>query len=245
MRYETPTYHRHDMSMENTQAGTSGLGSFVELMLKYAQFNTKMRGCLTDSIYEAFGSAGTRSPHSLGRECNDECRDPCYDDPCHCRCCIHDADLVIYSRLGEMRVVPFRIENQRKRKREISIHLSDWTTLDGKNAYIHSFIIPETDFTLEPCTEEEIILVVGSKLNYKLNDMTKSEMLQAAEAAEDSSARKPTVLMDREAKDVDDCLVLYADLQIEGCGVRPLRIALVLLPRDCFPYEISCWSSCC
>jgi hypothetical protein len=25
---------------------------------------------------------------------------------------------------------------------------------------------------------------------------------------------------------VDDCLVVYADLRVEGCGIRPVRIAL-------------------
>ena len=40
-----------------------------------------------------------------GRGC-EECWQPCERcDPCHCSCCVTDADLIIYSRLGERRVV--------------------------------------------------------------------------------------------------------------------------------------------
>ena len=45
--------------------------------------------------------------------------------------------------------------------------------------------------------------------------------------------------------DVDECTVLYADLRVEGCGIRPIRIALALLPRDCYAYEAECDCGCC
>jgi hypothetical protein len=39
--------------------------------------------------------------------------------------------------------------------------------------------------------------------------------------------------------------VFSADLRVEGCDTRPIRIALALLPRDCNAYEIDCGCGCC
>jgi len=32
---------------------------------------------------------------------------------------------------------------------------------------------------------------------------------------------------------------------VEGCEMRPVRIALALLPRDCADYKVDCGCSCC
>jgi hypothetical protein len=45
--------------------------------------------------------------------------------------------------------------------------------------------------------------------------------------------------------DVDNCIVYYADLRVEGCEIRPVRIAVALLPRDCGDYRITCSCQCC
>src|SRR5690349_2949167 len=52
---------------------------------------------------------------TMGRQ---RAKDSCWEgeDPCHCTCCISDADLIIYARLGERRVVPVTIENPRARE---------------------------------------------------------------------------------------------------------------------------------
>jgi hypothetical protein len=49
----------------------------------------------------------------------------------------------------------------------------------------------------------------------------------------------------RRVPDVDDCLVAVADLRIQGCDTRPLRIAVAILPRDCNRYEVHCGDRCC
>jgi hypothetical protein len=49
----------------------------------------------------------------------------------------------------------------------------------------------------------------------------------------------------RRIPDVDDCLVAVADLRIQGCETRPLRIAVAILPRDCSRYEVHCGDRCC
>jgi hypothetical protein len=161
---------------------------------------------------------------------DDECGDPCRRDDCRCRCCIGDADFVIYARLGERRIVPVRLENHRRREREITLELSDWTTHSGKKTAVKAVILPEKQFKLEACSEKEIVVVIDASLETSFDPAT------GATAADVQRLRLP---------DVDDCLVLYADLRVEGCDIRPLRFALALLPRDCDPFEIHCRCGCC
>jgi hypothetical protein len=52
-------------------------------------------------------------------------------------------------------------------------------------------------------------------------------------------------LPDRRVPDVEHCEVFYADLRIEGCDQRPVRLALVLLPRDCEAHPVDCGCGCC
>jgi hypothetical protein len=155
-----------------------------------------------------------------GRGC-EECCWPCAPcDPCHCRCCISDADLLIYSRLGERRVVPLRIENRWRRERDIKLELSGWTTHGGKAGPITAALEPPgSTFKLGPCAVRFVTLVVETP---------------PGERGEGDRLI-----------DVDDCVVYYADLRVEGCDIRPIRIALALLPRDCRAYDIACRCSCC
>ncbi len=55
-----------------------------------------------------------------------------------------------------------------------------------------------------------------------------------------SDVNKPT------PTDVDDCLVAVADLRVEGCDIRcPIGIGVVLLPRDCDTFDLTCGCGCC
>jgi hypothetical protein len=45
--------------------------------------------------------------------------------------------------------------------------------------------------------------------------------------------------------DVNDCLVAVGDLRVDGCDIRPVRIAVAILPRDCSAYQIECGCCCC
>ena len=154
--------------------------------------------------------------------------DCCGRDDCHCRCCINDADLVVYSRVGERRVVPITIDNCRRRERTITLELSKWSRSGGRasEVSVQSALSPQ-EFTLKACEEQVVTLVVETKFEQG-----------GDEAGADAAAS-------RLGFDVDDCLVLYADLRVEGCDIRPVRIALTLLPRDCDAYQISCCCSCC
>jgi hypothetical protein len=160
--------------------------------------------------------------HDHGYECGCGCR-PCRVDDCHCQCCIgDDLDLVVYARLGERRVVPVTIANERRREREVSLELSDFTTKGGRTlpVPVSGAIIGASTFTLGPCEERAVVIEVVS------------------EAAAGEREREPT--------DVDDCLVAVADLRVAGCDIRcPIGIGVVLLPRDCDTFHLSCGCGCC
>ena len=227
MRYENRSSHYWDEPAYSPVHDVPQRGaktSLTDLASQYARLNMMMMDRMSQMLLDALESAAEkgRSPKRRVRE--DECGNPCYHDPCHCRCCICDSDLVVYARLGERRIVPIQIENHRRREREITLELSDWTTSGGKKIAIQAEILPSKKFVLEACAEKEIILVI---------DIKQVELDESRKAGE---ARLP---------DVDDCLVVYADLLVEGCGIRPVHIALALLPRDCFPYVIHCDCVCC
>ncbi len=192
--------------------------------------------------------AGHRHEHDCGCDAG-EC-DGCHDDNCHCRCCVNDAELVVNARLGERRVVALTIENPRRREREIKLELGPWSTRNGSPADVKGRLLAPAAFTLGPCQEQEVILIieadVRSNPDQPAGDATNRDPNQPSTgltarpavtgAADDSRRQVP---------DVEGCEVYYADLRIDGCDMRPMRIALVLLPRDCATHPIDCGCGCC
>jgi hypothetical protein len=180
----------------------------------------------------AFGrSPGRGEDRSPGRERHwhpaagrdRECCDA--PDPCHCRCCIVDADLVVYARVGEQRVVSLSVENRWRRERKIKMELSAFSSHSGKPSAVTGLLLPPApEFTLAPCGQQAVILVINA--------------VPAGTRFDNEKDRQ-------KLPDVDDCEVSYADLRVEGCGMRPLRIAVALLPRDCGDYRIICDCGCC
>lgn len=188
-----------------------------------------------------------RQHHHPHHHKHDSCCHPCETcggHECHCTCCIGDADLVIYSRLGEARLVPVFIENSRRREREIKLELSDWTSRRGSKLDIQaqSFLQP-TEFTLGACEEQEVILLVRAIPEQEAP--LKEAVFRAAVFVDLEKERKIATREPIDVPDVDECTVLYADLRVEGCDIRPIRIALAILPRDCGAFEIECGCSCC
>lgn len=180
----------------------------------------------------------SRRRHHREHDCCHERGHRCERDDCQCRCCIHDADLVIQTYLGERRVVPLLIENSRRRERQISLELSQFTTSDQSSFTATGQIVAPTTFVLEACSEREVILVVQTTPSQPGFTFEGGGDVPPTGAADQQPNR-------REIPDVDECRVLYADLRVEGCDIRPIRIALVILPRDCDPFEIDCHCGCC
>jgi hypothetical protein len=156
------------------------------------------------------------------------CGEPCgrEDCNCHCTCCVCDADLAVYTRAGERRIVPVLIENTRSRERDVKLSVSDFTTKGGRAAPVKVSIAGTTDFTLAGCAEQSATLLVD---------------VAGTEQGEKGKREAPR---DR-LLDVDDCVVAVGDLRVEGCDIRPVRIAVAVVPRDCSPYEIGCGCVCC
>lgn len=175
---------------------------------------------LRDSL-SGFGATRTAAPKPGARA-----KDCCFDqtDPCHCTCCITDADLVVYARLGERRVLPLVVENRWRRERQIVLELSGFTSRGGKPSPVSGRLLEPREFTLPPCGQRTVVLVVES-------------------GADGLSPNQDTP--SRELPDVDDCVVSYADLRVTGCDIRPLRLAVALLPRDCNAYVVRCECECC
>ena len=145
----------------------------------------------------------------------------CRAGDCHCQCCIgDDLDLVVYSRLGERRIIPITVTNERRREREVTLELTSFTTKGGREVPVTGSIVGETTFTLAPCEERAVIIEVDSA------------------ASPSQETRVPT--------DVDDCVVAVADLRVTGCDIRcPIGIGVVLLPRDCDTFDLACGCGCC
>lgn len=200
--------------------------SVGDLINQFSQLNSQVNSLVLDRmnqmVLDALQPVLAMQPKAKTEMRCSECGDPCREDNCHCRCCIHDADLVVYARLGEVRMVPIRLENSRRREREINLDFSGWSSRSGKQTGIESQILPAGEFTLPACSEKELMLRV---------DASRQTSDQPGE-----TSRLP---------EVDDCTVLYGDLRVEGCDIRPIRIALALMPPDCDPYVIHCDCNCC
>ncbi len=212
-----------------------------------------MAASWTDMMQSAMGLrgspyAGYRAKRGWRHADNCDCEDcrPCRPGSCECDCCIGDADLAIYTRLGERRLVPVMIENSRRREKTVKLELSGWTTRRGKPVEgLTAAVLPQESFELGPCQSMEALIVVqyiGSTLAQADKEGASFEktLRDVAGAARGTEKNQRQAL-----PDVEECEVFYADLRVEGCEIRPIRLALAVLPRDCDAYEIHCRCGCC
>jgi hypothetical protein len=154
----------------------------------------------------------------------------CGPEPCECLCCLGDVDLAVYTRVGEQRVVPILVENERRREKEIKLELSGWTTRGGNEAPVQTVFLEPNELTLAPCSEQEVTLVVRVRPKQQQGDETTSDAVVTERA---------------HLTDVDSCEVATADLRLVGCDHRAIRIAVAILPRDCDPFRVGCGCTCC
>ena len=161
--------------------------------------------------------SGRRYPH-------DPCCEPQKD--CHCTCCIRDADAVEYTRCGEVRIIPLTFENNTRRERNVTLQLNPFATSSGRELNWETSLSP-TEFQLLPCGEKTVLLTVT----------VDCRML----AENQDTKRKAT---DRSVS-VDECKVAYATIRAEGCLIRPLVVAVAVLPNDCGAHRAKCQCECC
>jgi hypothetical protein len=206
--------------------------SYSDLMnTSLANWSTMIYGPQSTPGAPTSSGVPARHHHPLGHGhehgCGCGCRH-CGSDQCQCVCCIGDVDFAIYSRVGEQRVIPIALENDRHRDKQIALELSPWTTRGGKAAPVDTVSLDPMTFTLPSCGEQKIKLVVN----------VHTVEGQGAKGTGDVPARAAEL-------DVDDCLVAIADLRVTGCDNRSIRLAVAILPRDCDPYTVTCGCSCC
>jgi len=161
----------------------------------------------------------------------------CRSDPCACRCCIADCDLLIEARVGERRIIPVTIENHWRRERPIELELSSWTKITD-DVVVRGELLTEAAFTLAPCGEAHAVIGVTVGVGERT---TPSDSKSNANAIRDAQGGD----LQRLLPDIDHCAVAYADLRIKGCDLRSIRIAVAVLPRDCDAYVVDCACGCC
>jgi hypothetical protein len=135
------------------------------------------------------------------------------------RCFVPDADIVVHTRIGERRVVPFGLRNAQRRERTVTVGLGPWTTCDGPDLQIEGEFSPTGVFELPACSERAGRLLVAV-------DLPNTDTAKAVAS-----------------DDVDRYASAYADLRFEGCA-RPVRIAIVVHPDHCDSYEVDCGCGC-
>ena len=68
--------------------------------------------------------------------------------------------MVVYARVGETRVIPLIVENERRREKQITAELSQWHTRGGGGAPVTTIAFEPKSFTLAPCAEREILIAL-------------------------------------------------------------------------------------
>lgn len=212
-------------SRPSRRSEATGVSDLIDQM---NQLNQTVSSMIMDGLNQMLSGQAAKEPSRRVRpkqDCEDLCPD-CERDDCYCRCCIGDADLVVYTRLGERRVVPILLQNERRREKQIHLELGEFKTRGGDVMGVKGALLPPAEFTLAPCGEEQAILVIDSNLT-------------GGDTPGTTATNQPRT------RDVDECKVLYGDLKVEGCDIRPIRIALAFLPRDCDAFDIHCSCGCC
>jgi hypothetical protein len=175
-----------------------------------------------------------RHRHPRGHDDHDECGCHDHGDDCHCSCCICDADAVEFTHCGERRLIPLLFENDTRRERDVKLELGAFSTASGRElGWQASF--SESQFKLPPCGRKTVMLSVFVDCA-KLTGEAGREGTPASTEGGDRTERQPSV---------DECKVGYATVRAEGCLVRPLVVAVAVLPDDCRAHKAGCGCGCC
>jgi len=185
----------------------------------YAAMYKNAQGVMR-SWWDSIGAWAPRREE--GWKAHDDCGCHEQHEPdCHCSCCIRDADAVEYSRCGETRLIPLTFDNDTRRERQVKLQLGAFATASGKELGWNAEL-SDTDFKLPPCGEKTVVLKV----------MVDCGALSGQREGDQQPA-------------VEECKVAYATVRAEGCLVRPLVVAVAVLPNDCGSHWSSCSCGCC
>lgn len=152
-----------------------------------------------------------------------------------CECCVPQADVVVHARVGERRVIPFRLHNAWRREREVTLAVGPWHVCSGEGLVVVA-VLEEESLVLKPC--EDRIVRLGLAVMAEADAVVgESGDTAAAEGGRLDASHRFT-------RDLDACASAYADVRFEGCA-RPQRIAVVVRPTDCDAVGVTCDCGCC
>jgi hypothetical protein len=202
------------------------------------------------------GCGGT-SRHGDGCGCGCGNRQDC---TCHCECCVCDADVLVHARCGELRRIPLTFENDTRRDKPVVLTLEKFVSSGGRDLG-WAARLSETQFTLHPCDEHTVTLLVqircnGDKLSTPGTPSTPSPQSPPSAPAPGENPNTPgagtnigSVNTGATRDDlfgmVDRCEVAYATIRAEGCLTRPIVVAVAVLPDDCDAFRSPCGCGCC
>jgi hypothetical protein len=225
------------------------------------------QGMLRDYAGMAGGAGTMREPAfgtwSRGRRRGCGCDDSHDGHECHCECCVSDADVLVHARCGEVRRIPLTFENETRRDRPVTLQLEKFVTSGGRDLGWNAQL-SETQFTLRPCDEHTVTLLV----QIRCDDTTKptqpapgrepanrpeatpagtaaAARSERSERTEASAAATMAAAVAERFGSVDRCEVGYATIRAEGCLTRPVVVAIAVLPDDCDAYRTPCGCDCC
>lgn len=171
---------------------------------------------------------------------------------CRCDCCIVDADIVVFAHCGEIRVVPIEVANDSRKIREnVDVQVSDVRSGGGRVLPWPVLIQPAGLLTLQPCstTRLELLVHIACQAESGKADAPPSDAAAGEVSPPPSSAAADALsaLAQRSGSsvDVDQCEVGYITIRLDGCLVRPIVVAIAVLPLGCDSYRTGCSCSCC
>lgn len=156
--------------------------------------------------------------------CCDSGTSHCCDSGCH-----PDVDLILNTRLGERRVLPFRVRNTWRRERQVTLAVGAWQHCRGdQNLRVQGAFDVGDTLTLAPCSTTTVRLLVGTTTGGK-------DRSDSADDLGDLRARGK----DGQLPDLGCCSTWYTDLRFEGCA-RPQRLAVVVHSTACAAIDLRC-----
>lgn len=202
-------------------------------MMDYGDFMSNLNRGYSNLYQAPAGTASALAPaanafapdHRRQQGCG--CRDEPED--CSCNCCIQCADIVEYAYCGETRKIPITFDNDSRRERQVSLQIGGFNT-DGGHPLPWKASLSDATFTLGPCSRKNVLVTVDI-------DCGQGNFREAAlNVSADAGPARATL---------ESCTVGYARLAADGCLIRPLIVAVAVLPDHCHAHRVSCLCGCC
>lgn len=171
-----------------------------------------------------------------------------------CDCGVGAADLVVRTRVGETRIIPLSITNQWRRERTVEVTIGPFSPSCHEDALVEvtATTQPDGTITLAPCQRMDVAILLSTTPirgeHRKAGEVSETAKPTGKGSAAEEPDRTRSQDFEQTRKeglpDVRCSTTLYADVSVSGCR-GPLRLAVMVLPRHCDAYQVSCDCGCC